>query len=227
MRIFSLHYKTKFSFPSQLWRISDAEELIFITCKENIEPRGGYNWSWLSPERPKLLLGLEVERGPGVQELLWRERKVQGYWDAVTDFQEQLVILLFPPTSPDLVFAALEECEKKEHAIWAKGKVRKRKYSLLNIQGTSWGVFPADLLHWYYALWETVGTLGSASEKQGFPSKDKEQKGKCETGSRWPYWTSATCVQPAVSPLPVLPSAPAPRCVAPAMEQEGWNSGSL
>lgn len=62
-----------FSIPSWLWWISNAGELIFITYKGNIEPRGGHNWSSLSPERPKLLLGLEVELGLGIQELLWRE----------------------------------------------------------------------------------------------------------------------------------------------------------
>lgn len=117
--------RQNFSFLFWLWLISNAEELIFISCKGNTEPRGGHNWSSLSPERPKLLLGLEVELRMWVQELLWREGKIQGYWDAVTDFKEQLVFLLSPPTSPGLFVYSLGGVWEESTWCLNKGKGKK------------------------------------------------------------------------------------------------------
>lgn len=45
----------------------------------------------------------------------------QGYWDAFTDFKEQIVILPFSPTTPGLYFMPpLEMYEKKARAVWSK-----------------------------------------------------------------------------------------------------------
>lgn len=67
-----------------------------------------------------------------------------------------------------------------------KGKVRKSKYVLLNVQGP----YRDDVISSPSAMLvlspmrDPVGLLGLASEKQGFPSEGKGQSGKCETGSR-------------------------------------------
>lgn len=220
--------RQNFYFPSWQWQISDAEELIFITCKENIQPRGGHNWSWLSSGRPKLLLGLEVEFRLGVQELLCRERKVQGYWDAVTDVKEQFVILLSPPTTPGLFFCCLRGVWEERTRCLSKGEGKKEQILCAKHPGdvlgsiSCWSANTGDmpcerqLEHWDQPL-KSRGFLRRIKSKRGNVRQAADDPPGCQPG---------VCSLPC-PPCPCCPLLQPHGHAALTTEQEGGDSDSL